>query len=253
MDIMNKYIIFTTQRTGSTWLVDMLHSHSNIASYAELFRLTPAESFPTFGEKNVMLYERWKENNTSNFFTNTFMKRKAYQEYFNHIEELNKRTSNIKAFGCKVMYSQLSANRGLFDSSLSYINTAIHLKRRDHLNVAVSKAYMEQSKIVHSEKDVSLPPIKLDIKHMVQYLKKLKRDEEYFESKLSQQTSVKVMTCYYEDLVLDTAGEMARIHQHIGVEHIKPESNFKKVNNANLEDLVVNYKELTEAIKSAGL
>jgi len=250
MGIMNKYIIITTQRTGSTWLIDMLNGHQNIASYAELFRLTPEEDFPTFGEKNIMLFERWKVKSQPGFLVNTFMKRKSYQKYFEQVEALNDLSSTTEAFGCKVMYSQFSANRGLTDYSLSYVDKIVHLKRRNHLNVAVSKAYMEQSKIVHSDKEVSLPPITLNIKEIVQYLKKLKRDEQFFEAKLTEQTPGKVLTCYYEDLVEDTSAEMKKIHQHIGVKHLEPESTFKKLNKTKLEDLVVNYQELVTALKA---
>ena len=246
---MKKYLIVTTQRTGSTWLIDMLNGHKNIASYAELFRLTPEEEFPTFGRKNIRLFEHWKRHASCNVLTRWLNKEKLYRQYFSEVEQANADDSLAQTFGCKVMYSQFQANNGLLEFALANVDEIVHLKRRDHLNVAVSKAYMEQSKIVHSEQDVKLPPITLDVNEMVQYLKKLKRDEQYFEEQLAKQNSAKVLTCYYEDIVADTDGQMQLIHQHIGVEHISPESSFKKVNKAELKDLVVNYDELIQALE----
>lgn len=34
------FVILTTQRSGSGWLVDLLNDHSSITAYEELFRVT---------------------------------------------------------------------------------------------------------------------------------------------------------------------------------------------------------------------
>jgi LPS sulfotransferase NodH len=63
-----KYLIITTQRTGSSWLVDMLSSNQQIASYPELFRLLPETNYPSYGYSDIMFYEKWsKSRDTTNF------------------------------------------------------------------------------------------------------------------------------------------------------------------------------------------
>ena len=252
MNMLGKYVICTTQRTGSSWLVDMLDSHSNIGSYAELFRLSPEDSYPTAGRVDMKLFEKWQHDNLHSNWLSFLNRKKEYLQYLSEIELVNIQDKPVNTFGCKIMYSQFREHKGLFDFSSRYFDKVIHLKRRDHLRAVVSKTFMENAKITHSATEVELPRVELNIAEIIWYLKKHKSEESSFEKKLAKLDQAKVITCYYEDLVDDNANEMKRIHQHLGVDYREPQSTFKKINNKNLAELIINYDELLSALKANG-
>jgi len=250
---MKKYLIITTQRTGSSWLVDMLSSNQQIASYPELFRLTPETNYPSYGYSDIMFYEKWSKSKGYHKFYNLFKKNQSkYQEYFCEALKLNQTKEGIEAFGFKVMYQQIAANRGFIDFALGYFDKIIHLKRKNHLDVAVSKAYMERHKITHNPTG-ERPDIELDIRETVNYIKKLILEESKFTKILQQQAEGKVNTFFYEDLTADNEHEMSNIYHHIGVTPAAVASSFEKGNKNSLADIVTNYDELVTALANQGL
>ena len=58
------FVVFTSPRTGSSWLIDLLDSHPRIAAYAELF-LPGDRSTPDYGSQDLPRFEaaltpRWR-------------------------------------------------------------------------------------------------------------------------------------------------------------------------------------------------
>jgi LPS sulfotransferase NodH len=250
---MKKYLIITTQRAGSTWLVDMINSNSRVASYSELLILTPGGEFPTYGNSDFRLYDKWKTIKGFNKRFNLFRRPKAiYKEYFDELLQLNQQKEGIEAFGLKVMYQQVAAYRGFLDFALGYFDTIIHLKRRNHLDVAVSKAYMEQYQITHNPMG-ERPTIELNLKETINYIKKLVIAERKFTKILQKQVEGKVNTCFYEDLVADNDHEMNKVFHHIGVPSALVETTFEKGNKNSLLDIVSNYDELVIALDKQGM
>lgn len=249
--MLNKYVIFTTQRTGSSWLVDMLHNNSNIASYAELFRLNVNQDFPLFCEKDIKLFNRWKVKYNPIF--DFFRKKQQINEYFDEIVLLNSDKKHVSALGCKIMYNQVNKNQTLLRNSFVFFDKFIHLKRRDHLRVAISHVFMEQTGVSHSESDVDLEPIEVNISNIVYYLKVIKKEEKRMDKLLNKYAEEKYIVCYYEDLVENTDVVMERIHEHIGVKHFPPTSNFKKINSNDLNAMIINYDDLILTLKKERL
>ena len=50
------FVVFTSPRTGSSWLIDLLDSHPRIAAYAELF-LPGDRSTPDYGSQDLPRFE----------------------------------------------------------------------------------------------------------------------------------------------------------------------------------------------------
>jgi LPS sulfotransferase NodH len=101
--MLNKYVIFTTQRTGSTWLVDMLNNNCRVGSYSELFRLNVDKDFPSYGEIDIKLFNRWKVK--YNPILELFRKKKQINEYFDQLTLLNSDKKHVTTFGCKIIYN----------------------------------------------------------------------------------------------------------------------------------------------------
>ena len=172
----NKYVIYTTQRTGSTWLVDMLNNNHNVSAYSELFRLNVDKDFPSYGEKDIKLFHRWKLK--KNFIFNVFRKKKQVNEYFEELLSVNEHKKHESTLGCKIMYNQVNNNHVLLRASLIFFNQFIHLKRRDHLRVAISHAVMENTGISHSKNEIDFKPVEVDISNIVYYMKNIKKEEK---------------------------------------------------------------------------
>ncbi|MGK0236268.1 MAG: LPS sulfotransferase NodH [Psychroserpens sp.] len=243
--------MFTTQRTGSTWLVDMLNNNCRVGSYSELFRLNVDKDFPSYGEIDIKLFNRWKVK--YNPMLELFRKKKQINEYFDQLTLLNSDKKHVTTFGCKIMYNQVNKNKQLLRNSFVFFDKFIHLKRRDHLRVAISHVFMEQTGVSHSDSDVDLEPIEVNISNIVYYLKVIKKEEKRMDSLLKKYAAEKYIVCYYEDLVESTDEVMAKIHEHIGVKHTHPASNFKKINNSDLNDMIINYDDLILTLKKESL
>ena len=51
-----KYVLFAKQRSGSTWVIDLLNSHPDVVGYAELFLYDMWGEPPVGGNKHI---ESW--------------------------------------------------------------------------------------------------------------------------------------------------------------------------------------------------
>lgn len=168
------YVIFTTQRTGSTWLCDILHSHKSIKSYTELFRINPDADFPRYASTDMKLFEHFAKS--SSFLKRTFLKEHLYKEYFTELFSMARSSPKCRSAGFKLMYSQEKRNRGLWGYLSQNTDKIIHLKRKNLLNRAISKVYMESTGIAHANEvasgDTSKPKGSLDIEKVLDELKK---------------------------------------------------------------------------------
>jgi hypothetical protein len=52
---MTRFVVLSTQRSGSTWVVDMLTSHPRVVAYSELF-MHGGEGTPKWGQEKDLPY-----------------------------------------------------------------------------------------------------------------------------------------------------------------------------------------------------
>src|SRR4051812_20114345 len=97
-----RFIVLATQRTGSTWLVEMLDSHPAIVAYEELFLARDAHGVTWGREDREFFY--------------AYYARRARRQWplarvvwsLRYLEEMYS-SSSTEAVGLKLMYGQLQA------------------------------------------------------------------------------------------------------------------------------------------------
>jgi hypothetical protein len=117
------FIVLSTQRSGSTWVVDMLNSHPRVLAYSELF-MHGGEGKPKWGREQDLpywqTYARGKHRITKPYWLWRYLGQ-AYRE-----------RPGIDAVGFKLMYSQLTRiSRPLMPALWLKRVRIIHLIRRN--------------------------------------------------------------------------------------------------------------------------
>ena len=128
-----KFVVLSTQRSGSTWVVDMLNSHPRVLAQSELF-MHGGEGHPQWGGDRDLLY--WQ----------TFIADKGggrlVRPYWlwHYLGRAFAARPGIDAVGFKLMYSQLTRiSKPLMPALWLKRARIIHLMRRNALDVVLSK------------------------------------------------------------------------------------------------------------------
>ena len=160
------FVLLSTQRSGSTWVIDMLNSHPRIVTYGELL-LQDGRGRPPFGAQDMMFLESYSIEQKINP-ANTCVKKFLFQ-YLDNIFETG---SEVSAVGFKLMYGQYGAYPYLHDYMLSNKMHIAHLIRRNYLDVIISKEVAAVRDVYHvSVEDMtSTPTIQLNISKLLDQL-----------------------------------------------------------------------------------
>jgi LPS sulfotransferase NodH len=226
---MKRFVILTTQRTGSTFLKNYLNSHPDILCYGELFNK------PKYCVK-VQPEQFYKRN-----YFNFFAKYKA-APYLNNILNGN------KAVGFKLMYNQAN-ELSLTPKKISEMGIQIiHLTRQNYLKIFISRQMKMLTGVAHSKKITNeFFKIKLNCKQMLKSIKQIHNDVEFYNKQINNR-SFKIT---YEQLFNDTYGESKKILDYIEIAPNKQmRCELKKITSDNLSDIIENYDEVTEHLKN---
>ena len=252
---LRSYVIFTTQRTGSTWLCDILYNHRNIKSYTELFRINPDVDYPRFGHTDVMLYERFLKS--ASLLDKLFFKEYLYREYLKKLTSKTETAHQCLSVGFKLMHSQEQRNKGLWKYLATNTDNFIHLKRRNLLDRAISKVYMESTGIAHanesdSDKE-SKPKGSLNVKKVLNELKKDTLESKAIAAKIATLPRDKFITIYYEDLDENLEATLKNLYTFLEVPFQVHSSSFRKLINETPREYVLNYDVIESTAANAGL
>jgi len=252
---LRSYVIFTTQRTGSTWLCDILYNHKNIKSYTELFRINPDVDYPRFAHTDLVLYERFLKS--ASLLNKLFFKEYLYREYLKKITSKTETADQYLSVGFKLMYSQEQRNKGLWKYLTKNTDKFIHLKRRNLLERAISKVYMESTGIAHANEfdsdTESKPKGSLNVKKVLNELKKDILESKAIANKIATLPKDKIITIYYEDLNENLESTLKELYLFLEVPFQVHSSSFKKLINETPREYVLNYDAIESTAANAGL
>lgn len=220
-----KFILLSTQRSGTTLLSEYLDSHNDIYMGKELFK--------TSGEgrnKDVDSYHAEEP-------VNTFLDR-----YY------RSRLKGVKACGFKIMMDQIDK----YPEVLMYIKKnnipCIYLKRNNILDTAVSRLIARQRKIYHIDKAISLEPENIDIQLLIKELNTLDTTCAKLQE-ISSQLNVKNVS--YDDLVRNKNTTLTEILDFLNISQKSTlNTTLQKINPTDLQFSVRNYAEIEKAIQN---
>lgn len=274
---MRKFIILSTQRSGTTYLVNYLDSHPAIECGLELFLLKKyhqeyeEDRFYNYCSHSSFRNLRYRVGNIfGTFYNSAFTKRMMVKDGFQSTIPLlllgairprlhkglassflneyfgcsNKR---IEAKGFKLLYSQAN----MFDLNLNSLSKKgykiIHLLRRNPLNIIVSIRRKEISGIVHSKTKEPQIKIEIDIDNLVRKLDILSNTVKYYKKLLTGQDCIEI---FYEDFFANKEAETNRMLGYLNVgkcAHLSCE--LIKITNGNLEEIISNYSDVHRTLK----
>ena len=124
----SKFVVLTTHRSGSQWVMSTLSNYQGVSAHGELF--LPRPRLPTKKRDSNLVYARFIETKFGHFTARPF-------SVFSYLNTLYSMPGKV---GFKLMYKQL----GLYPEILAYLLRhhvhVIHLVRRNYLDVMLSYA-----------------------------------------------------------------------------------------------------------------
>lgn len=248
-----KLIILSKQRSGSTYLSNLLQHHSNIACYGELF--LPHQCFfnyPFFPKPDNRELLKWRNSSIKKFLHHF-----VYRNYMD----------NISAVGFKIFYNQGTPLQfpGVWKILKDYPDLhIIHLVRKNHLRSFISlkqaiktnvwvidsstigkredhepDGFFLKNKNQNTMKDTAV--LKLNFREMRAYFQKSDDNISRFNHFFPNHSFLEI---YYEDFKYDPNQTIREISAFLGVPEKKLFSPFVRQHPQKMSYMVSNYSEL---------
>ncbi len=137
-DRRTKFVVLTSQRSGSAWLISILRKLENTSAYGELF----------LGRKRVPGKMEWDSDFAYPRFIETEASGLAIRplSVFSYLDELYRQPG---AVGFKLMYSQLRQYPEILAYLVRHHISVVHLVRQNHLDVVISGAVAARTGQTH--------------------------------------------------------------------------------------------------------
>jgi LPS sulfotransferase NodH len=227
---MKKFIILTTQRSGSTLLWRYLNGHPNISAHGEMF-------LPNHSGSDT--YASFRKSSRAKWLRHYVANKRNLNAYFGEFFFV---AQNIEACGFKLMYNQISQN--LSEWIKQHDVSIIHLIRKNILKTIVSRETNRVRGVAHITANETVDKIKvyLDADKLIPSIAKIER---MIELQTASFSALPYMEVIYEDFTKDPACSAESIFDFLGVSRIRGlEMPLKKINPDKLEDVIENYAEV---------
>ncbi len=238
-----KFIIVATQRTGSTFLMNILRSHSKIVCYDEIFMHNIK---PVWGFKRI-------DENTH---------RMSVRHPVEYLEKIYFRnySDNVKSVGFKLMYDQIShSNVKKILSTFGENDLIIHLKRKNKLRTYLSLKKADSTSVYHvlasyvpevikgNPVSINKDPIYISRNEFMKFVTRVNRNEHLYNKLIYNNNHIDM---YYEDLESNHFGQVANVIERLGLQHEELISINQKMNDKPLSYALSNYNELKNEFKN---
>lgn len=241
------YVIFATQRTGSTWLMSALDAHPAIVAYDELL-LAGGTGSGYWGRRDLEFFDAYYSRRRRH--DNRLAR--AYWS-FRYLDGVFSSRPEAMAVGMKLMYDQLWKHPWLWLYLIRRRVRVVHLVRSNLLDVILSVETARARKQPHAwaHDAVDTPAVRLDPRHVVSTLKTL-RFRVGFARWLLALLPIDCTEVCYEQLTVDPS-LLDEIVSFLGApaqsSATTAGSRFKKLNTARRSELIRNYAEVEQALR----
>lgn len=231
-----RFVILTSPRSGSTWLVSLLNQMEGTSTYGELF----------LGRKRT---EAWDADFSYPRFVEVRGESARPLEVYKYLDALYNRPG---VTGFKLMYSHLRRYPELLPYFLFHRVRVVHLVRRNPLDLLISSAL--KRKIQKAHRLANEPPlqgvqIELNPDTLIQKLK-IKQRKINRAHKVLSLSGLKSIEIGYEDLQKDPAVFQSLCSfLSIDTGGKMPLSKFQKVRRESQEQIIKNYSEVKRALE----
>ena len=236
----SNFIILTTNRSGSVWVISTLSGFQDVNSQGELFLPRPRVSEKRWDSE--FAYTRYIETNG--------LKIRPFS-VFSYLNALYSRPGIV---GFKLMYAQL----GLYPEILAYLIRhrirVVHLIRQNHLDVLISYAVKAQIGKAHLLSGQSAPEdvrVTLDTKTLVRQMAWL-RNKQNIARRLLTLCKLPHIEITYEELLRDQA-HFDKILNFLSIDpqEQKASSTVVKIRRGGHSDVIRNYDEVKNVLENS--
>lgn len=242
MNKKSKFCVITTGRSGSTWLRSLLDSHPQIRMFGEPF-LWRKEKRGWPDEEFLRYYDYRQANAT--------LRPWVMFKYLDNLEHYQSVPHDT--IGFKMMYIQIIKDPEFLFKIIQDKYRVIHLARRNHLDVLISKTVGKQYNVFHvNNSDSKTRKVTLNTASLVRTLDIY--EAMYRVAKTFLKFSpLEVMEVQYESLKADPETNLGAIADFLGVDSNKivTQSNYKKVNPGSYADKITNYEEVVKTLEKS--
>ena len=157
---MTRFVVLSTQRSGSTWVVDMLTSHPRVVAYSELF-MHGGQGTPQWGqEKDLPYWQTFIATSGGGRFARPYW-------LWRYLGQAFEERPGVDAIGFKLMYSQLTRIAKPLTPALWLKRVRIiHLMRRNALDVVLSKEAGEARRgVLHAREGQPVESVRVTARH----------------------------------------------------------------------------------------
>ncbi|MEL4893929.1 Stf0 family sulfotransferase [Crocosphaera sp. Alani8] len=243
-----KFIILTTQRTGSTFLAHLLSSHNQIECYSELFQkdLVNRSKRAKVAKHFEIGYEKYKNKSIIAKINHQFFPKQLINKY---LTEIYTSPTHVNAVGFKFMYSQ----DRMIPEVLQWVRNngvkVIHNTRLNLLKTLVSRETARKRGIWASDEKLPIVKINLDIHKLKLELEKMEKKVSHYRDWCRETDNIEVS---YESLINNQKEEIQTILEFLEI----PSSgllttDIVKMNSDNLRDIVENYEEVCDTLRGS--
>jgi len=229
-----KFVILFFERSGSSWLVDMLNNHPEVSCLHEVF------SLKWEGED--------KEKKGKPIYTTEAQIKKQLHKIY---EKPNAKARGFK-FKYPIQYNHYPHIVDFLNENKNDIRT-IFLYRKNKLKGAISsqnnarlRALNRRSNLTVNEK--GLPPLELNTEEAIKYTEWRERSDFNFFKWAKEFSHLHVIT--YEDLLNDTVSTLKGVCDFLNVSPTHaPTSKVRKSTPDSIQQAITNYDELREQLR----
>lgn len=242
-------ILLASQRTGSTWLVQLLNNVPSYEMKGEMF-LNRA-----FNPTNEAIIRNYKPDSIYNYKARTG----RYNDTERYLTDICFRSyfkENPEVLGFKLMYDQMAKHPQLI-WKIKERAAVVHLVRRNKIKLYVSRLRNTKYGINHSfnlKGSEQIKKVKISIPHMLIHLIKL-----HFYEKIAKTLLVifrfNHLQVAYEDLVDNEKEQVEKIMNFVGIHDdvYTLSSRTHKIASGQLENEIVNYQQVSFFLRLFGL
>jgi len=269
---MNKFVIFTTQRTGSTLLSTLLDSHPNVRCHSEVLmrKAHSADSYWKYNQNNKL------KKSLHSLFTSSYgkyipagMQSRLLYPFLNSLysnnhssrpwkkiedweRELQDDNANDQAVGFKLMQKQLDINHCFTGYAKKNHLDCIHLYRENLLDTYLSGLSLKKTGVAHTQNPSLLDnqkfsPLMFSVSDFKEHVKHHKSAHSLRKEWISQIPN-NVIEVSYEQLNQDCNSVANRIFKFLGVSPYECKETLKKVTHSCYSTRVSNWLEVESAV-----
>jgi LPS sulfotransferase NodH len=240
IDTETKFVVLTTNRSGSEWVMSTLNSFPYLSAHGELF--LPRARVPGKKWDSEFAYTRFIETKFESFTFRPF-------SVFSYLNNLYSTPGKV---GFKLMYKQM----GLYPEILAYLIwhhiPVIHLVRRNHLDVMLSyavKAKIGQAHLLVGQSAPDELQVELDTSSLIKQFLWLQRQQN-IARKLLIWCRLHHLEVAYEDLVHDQTYYFRLIGDFLSVNSRAqmPQSPLTKIRRGTHRDVIRNYNAVKQVL-----